>query len=171
LAQLRQRNLAANLKRDELQKAKQFLRLSDAVELKDLGERFVVEKRYTSPSTDQMLEDEASHYGESDFRSMVIRIPLKKSSPRSPSTGLSGGREWHMTSIFLMGTPRQENLGMVTMGQITVPLPVVISVVFLERAGLTPMLKAASGGIMVLVAPVSRASLRKTGLPFPHSIA
>jgi aldehyde oxidoreductase len=44
------------------------------VELKELGEQFVVEKRYTSPPTDQMLEDESSHYGESDFRSLVTHV-------------------------------------------------------------------------------------------------
>ena len=46
----------------------------NAVELKELGGQFVVEKRYTSPPTDQMLEDESSHYGESDFRSMVTHV-------------------------------------------------------------------------------------------------
>jgi selenium-dependent xanthine dehydrogenase len=45
-----------------------------AVELKELGEQIVVEKRYTSPPTDQMLEDESSHYGESDFRSLVTHV-------------------------------------------------------------------------------------------------
>jgi aldehyde oxidoreductase len=44
------------------------------VELKELGEQFVVEKRYNSPPTDQMLEDESSHYGESDFRSLVTHV-------------------------------------------------------------------------------------------------
>jgi selenium-dependent xanthine dehydrogenase len=37
------------------------------VELKELGEQFVIEKRYTSPPTDQMLENESSHYGEAGF--------------------------------------------------------------------------------------------------------
>jgi len=46
----------------------------DAVELKELGEQFVVEKHYTSPPTDQMLEDESSHYGEADFRSLVTHV-------------------------------------------------------------------------------------------------
>jgi len=44
------------------------------VELKELGEQFVVEKRYTPPPTDQMLEDESSHYGESDFKSLVTHV-------------------------------------------------------------------------------------------------
>jgi aldehyde oxidoreductase len=45
-----------------------------SVELKELGEQFVVEKRYTSPPTNQMLEDESSHYGEADFRSLVTHV-------------------------------------------------------------------------------------------------
>jgi CO/xanthine dehydrogenase Mo-binding subunit len=45
-----------------------------AVELMELGGQFVVERRYTSPPTDQMLEDEASHYGEADFRSLVTHV-------------------------------------------------------------------------------------------------
>jgi CO/xanthine dehydrogenase Mo-binding subunit/aerobic-type carbon monoxide dehydrogenase small subunit (CoxS/CutS family) len=44
------------------------------VELKELGEQFVVEKRYTPPPTDQMLEDESSRYGESDFKSLVTHV-------------------------------------------------------------------------------------------------
>jgi aldehyde oxidoreductase len=46
----------------------------DVVDLKELGDQFVVEKRYTSPPTDQILEDEASHYGKADFRSMVTHV-------------------------------------------------------------------------------------------------
>jgi aldehyde oxidoreductase len=45
-----------------------------AVELKELGEQFVIERRYTSPPTDQMLEGESSHYGEADFRSLVTHV-------------------------------------------------------------------------------------------------
>jgi aldehyde oxidoreductase len=45
-----------------------------AVELKQLGQSFVVEKRYTSPPTDQILEDEASHHGQPDFKSMVTHV-------------------------------------------------------------------------------------------------
>jgi aldehyde oxidoreductase len=45
-----------------------------AVELNHLGQSFVVEKRYTSPPTDQILEDEASHYGQPDFKSMVTHV-------------------------------------------------------------------------------------------------
>ncbi len=45
-----------------------------AVELKELGDQFVVEKTYTSPPTDQMLEDESSHYGEVDFKSMITHV-------------------------------------------------------------------------------------------------
>ena len=44
------------------------------VELKDLGDQFIVEKRFTSPPTDQMLEGEESHYGRADFRSMVTHV-------------------------------------------------------------------------------------------------
>jgi aldehyde oxidoreductase len=46
----------------------------NAVELEQLGQSFVVEKRYTSPPTDQILEDEASHYGQPDFKSMVTHV-------------------------------------------------------------------------------------------------
>jgi aldehyde oxidoreductase len=45
-----------------------------AVELGILGPQFVVEKRYTSPPTDQMLEDEASRYGRPDFKSMKTHV-------------------------------------------------------------------------------------------------
>ncbi|NIM95860.1 MAG: molybdopterin-dependent oxidoreductase [Anaerolineales bacterium] len=44
------------------------------VALRELGDEFIVEKRYTSPTTDQMLEDEASHYGKGDFRSLVTHV-------------------------------------------------------------------------------------------------
>jgi CO/xanthine dehydrogenase Mo-binding subunit len=45
-----------------------------AVELKELGDEFSVHKTYTSPLTDQMLEDESSRYGEADFKSMVTHV-------------------------------------------------------------------------------------------------
>ncbi len=45
-----------------------------AVELGELGEQFVIEKRYIAPPTDQILEEESSHYGESDFRSLVTHV-------------------------------------------------------------------------------------------------
>ena len=48
--------------------------LGDAVELQELGDEFVIENRYTSPPTDQILEGEASAYGEPDFRSMVTHV-------------------------------------------------------------------------------------------------
>jgi CO/xanthine dehydrogenase Mo-binding subunit len=44
------------------------------VELKELGDDFSVQKTYTSPLTDQMLEDESSHYGDADFKSMVTHV-------------------------------------------------------------------------------------------------
>jgi aldehyde oxidoreductase len=44
------------------------------VELLELGEQFVVEKRYTSPPTNQILENEPSHYGKPDFTSMVTHV-------------------------------------------------------------------------------------------------
>jgi CO/xanthine dehydrogenase Mo-binding subunit len=44
------------------------------VELKELGDDFSVQKTYTSPLTDQMLEDESSHYGGADFKSMVTHV-------------------------------------------------------------------------------------------------
>jgi len=45
-----------------------------AVDLKQLGDQFVVEKRYSSPPTDQILEGEVSHYGQPDFKSMVTHV-------------------------------------------------------------------------------------------------
>jgi len=45
-----------------------------SVELHNLGDQFVVEKRYTSPPTDQILVDEPSHYGKLDFKSMVTHV-------------------------------------------------------------------------------------------------
>lgn len=39
------------------------------VPLSELGERFVVERRYTPPRSAPLLEDEASHYGQPDFES------------------------------------------------------------------------------------------------------
>jgi CO/xanthine dehydrogenase Mo-binding subunit len=44
------------------------------VELKELGDEFIVQKTYTSPVTDQMLEDEASRYGQTDYKSMVTHV-------------------------------------------------------------------------------------------------
>lgn len=46
----------------------------EGLELKELGHEFVVEERYTSPPTDQILEGEASHYGQPDFKSMVTHV-------------------------------------------------------------------------------------------------
>jgi aldehyde oxidoreductase len=45
-----------------------------SVELNRLGDQFVVEKRYTSPPTDQILEGEPSHYGQPDFKSMTTHV-------------------------------------------------------------------------------------------------
>jgi CO/xanthine dehydrogenase Mo-binding subunit len=45
-----------------------------SIELRELGEQFEVEKRYTPPPTNQILEDEASHYGLPDFKSMVTHV-------------------------------------------------------------------------------------------------
>jgi aldehyde oxidoreductase len=45
------------------------------VALRELGERFVVAKRYASPHSDGLLPDgEASHYGEADFQSRVTHF-------------------------------------------------------------------------------------------------
>ena len=60
---------------------------------------------------------------------------------------------------------------MVTIGHRTVPEPVVISVVFREYAGFTPMLMAASVGMIVLEHPVSKAILNETGLDLPAILA
>jgi CO/xanthine dehydrogenase Mo-binding subunit len=46
----------------------------NVVELKELGDQFIVEKRYTSPPTDQILEGEESHYGKADFQSRVTHV-------------------------------------------------------------------------------------------------
>ncbi|MGD2251763.1 MAG: molybdopterin-dependent oxidoreductase [Anaerolineales bacterium] len=45
-----------------------------SIQLAELGEEFVVEKQYASPPTDQLLEGEASHYGEADFKSRVTHV-------------------------------------------------------------------------------------------------
>jgi CO/xanthine dehydrogenase Mo-binding subunit len=45
-----------------------------SIQLAELGDEFVVEKRYTSPPTDQLLEGQASHYGEADFKSRVTHV-------------------------------------------------------------------------------------------------
>jgi aldehyde oxidoreductase len=39
--------------------------------ISELGEHFVVERRYTPPASDPLLEGEPSHYGRPDFRSRV----------------------------------------------------------------------------------------------------
>ncbi|TES89021.1 MAG: hypothetical protein E3J88_06625, partial [Anaerolineales bacterium] len=44
------------------------------VELKELGEQFVIERHYTSPPTHQILEDETSRYGKAGFKSMVTHV-------------------------------------------------------------------------------------------------
>jgi aldehyde oxidoreductase len=41
------------------------------VPISELGERFVVERRYTPPASDPLLEGEPSHYGRPDFKSRV----------------------------------------------------------------------------------------------------
>lgn len=46
----------------------------NSVELKELGDQFIVEKKYTSPPTDQILEGEESRYGKSDFKSRVTHV-------------------------------------------------------------------------------------------------
>ena len=45
-----------------------------AVKINELGDKFEIERKYTSPTTDQMLEDEPSRYGKEDFKSMVIHV-------------------------------------------------------------------------------------------------
>jgi len=46
----------------------------NGVELKKLGDQFIIEKRYTSPPTDQILEGEESRYGKADFKSKVTHV-------------------------------------------------------------------------------------------------
>ena len=48
----------------------------------------------------------------------------------------------------------------------SVPLAVMISIFLLDFVGSHPMLNAASLGMLVMLAPVSKAMVRKTGLPF-----
>jgi CO/xanthine dehydrogenase Mo-binding subunit/aerobic-type carbon monoxide dehydrogenase small subunit (CoxS/CutS family) len=45
-----------------------------SVELKEIGDEFILERQYVSPHTDQMLEDEKSRFGKPDFRSMVTHV-------------------------------------------------------------------------------------------------
>ncbi len=44
------------------------------VELGELGDEFVVEKRYEPPPTNQMLEGEPSRFGRADFQSLTIHV-------------------------------------------------------------------------------------------------
>ncbi|MGB3716301.1 MAG: molybdopterin cofactor-binding domain-containing protein [Candidatus Promineifilaceae bacterium] len=46
----------------------------NVVELKELGDQFIVKKIYTSPPTDQILEGGESHYGKVDFKSRVTHV-------------------------------------------------------------------------------------------------
>jgi CO/xanthine dehydrogenase Mo-binding subunit len=45
-----------------------------AVELKELGDEFVIEREYVSPRTDQIHEGEESRYGRPDFKSMTTHV-------------------------------------------------------------------------------------------------
>jgi len=45
-----------------------------SVELRDLGDQFILERQYVSPTTEQMLEGEESQYGKSEFKSMLTHV-------------------------------------------------------------------------------------------------
>jgi CO/xanthine dehydrogenase Mo-binding subunit/aerobic-type carbon monoxide dehydrogenase small subunit (CoxS/CutS family) len=44
------------------------------IEISELGEHFAVERRYSSLKTDQILENEASHFGKPDFQSRITHV-------------------------------------------------------------------------------------------------
>jgi aldehyde oxidoreductase len=46
----------------------------NSIELKELGDEFVIERSYDSPQTDQMLEGEESRFGSPDFKSLTTHV-------------------------------------------------------------------------------------------------
>lgn len=84
---------------------------------------------------------------------------FKTFRPKSPETVDCGGRLWQMTSTFLSSKPRNLIRGIVTIGAYSVPLAVIISILFLDLAGSQPRAIAASKGTVVVLAPVSRTIL------------
>ena len=91
---------------------------------------------------------------------------LRTLSPSRPLTVLWGGISRQITSTSVKATSHIWRTGIVTMDTYSVPLAVMISIFLLDFVGSHPMLKAASLGILVMLAPVSKAIVRKTGLPF-----
>ena len=89
--------------------------------------------------------------------STTARSRVRRSSPSNPSMGLSDGSSWQTTATRWNVRSKTRRVGMVTTGASSFPLAVSVSRVIVARAGLTPMATAACGGIMVIVAPVSRA--------------
>lgn len=101
-------------------------------------------------------------------RERNLRSTLKFLStlrPRRPLTVPWGGRSRQMTSTFLRVTSQIWNIGIVTRATYSIPLAVMISTLRRDLVGSQPMLSAASGGMLVRLAPVSRAKARTTGLP------
>ena len=106
-----------------------------------------------------------------DFgRSMAALNRERTSKPNRPSMGLSAGSSWQATGTLRNIDSKIRNWGTTTNGMNSLPLAVSVSRKTVDRAGFKPIASAAFGGIMVVVAPVSRARRTKR-LPFgPRSL-
>ncbi len=105
------------------------------------------------------------------FKSMATLSRTRRSRPSKPSTGLSAGSPWHATVTRLNTFSNNRSFGTTSMGISSFPLAVNVSRNWVARPGWQPMASAALGGMMVVVAPVSRAR-RTTQLPLgPLSLA
>lgn len=71
---------------------------------------------------------------------------------------LSGGRSWQATDKLRAGCPMQAISGILTRGRYSSPLAVMMLIRRLDFAGSQPIAAATLGGMMVVVAPVSRPS-------------
>ena len=74
---------------------------------------------------------------------------------------------WQMTSTFLSSKLKNRKMGTFTTGEYSVPLAVIISTLLLDFKGSHPIARAASLGIVVILAPVSMTILRGMVLSLP----
>ncbi|MEK7680120.1 MAG: peptidoglycan DD-metalloendopeptidase family protein, partial [Deltaproteobacteria bacterium] len=91
---------------------------------------------------------------------------LRTFNPSRPLTLLLGGISRQITSMFFRVVSHIWKTGTVTIETYSVPLAVRISIFRRDFVGSQPILNAASPGMLVRVAPVSKAIVRNTGLPF-----
>lgn len=98
------------------------------------------------------------------LRSMIALSRVRISRPSKPSIGLSEGSPWQATVTRRNVFSNTRSRGITRRGVSSLPLAVSVSRNTVARAGWTPMAKAALGGIILVVAPVSKAS-RTTQLP------